>query len=678
MPLLKGNQWQPKVKLSKSLDRNCELFVIRFTNEAFQSIDKYYERLDLYRSRCWTCSVTGKNKLTYEEALLSEKMGKSRKRISKQTPKKKRELGVKPLSRSNSLNLPKEFAVPVLTKVQFSTKNLKEIIDDLRDYLIKKAKSNRVNGLPSKATLKSFICKTTKRYRYRNSPFIVKKAYIKKFNLTVKEMPKKLVSAHQDYLRKQRKSINDSAKRKANSEPGKKSKKIKTKNATKSRSKQMSGSNKNKRKDDKAKKIKRLKSGKDDAKSKVKKKKSNGNKEKKEKNKRDKSKSKIKEKKVVIVDWPIPSRDSDPLPQILGDLLMSWKFLNTFSKCIKLYPFPFDHLQLAFAQTDLTNGSPLCDLIVHSFSCLLSILFDEVPDNFQSKENLRNYRVINNHNWERAVVVYLQGMRESGITVDIPESIQYLVNNNCNRFSFSFSAFEARVQLLRVLIDLVLESVTIRQCLEDAVGDLHDLKRSWRVEKADVMKKIKENKSVNNLADSTESQINESSTPESTDDKENQMTENESKPVSVVDRAFEEQQLKRKETRFLNATSIQVSFLRHPFIGRDSSNRRYWGFDGSFPIGKLYVEDENGQWMYYCTPKELETLIMHLKSKGLKNENEKELYNNLIRDKDNLSAIMQKQIDDIRKLTECRHSARLQSILREKPYLGYENKYANQ
>ncbi|EDV25211.1 uncharacterized protein TRIADDRAFT_56923 [Trichoplax adhaerens] len=503
-------------------------------------------------------------------------MGKSRKRISKQTPKKKRELGVKPLSRSNSLNLPKEFAVPVLTKVQFSTKNLKEIIDDLRDYLIKKAKSNRVNGLPSKATLKSFICKTTKRYRYRNSPFIVKKAYIKKFNLTVKEMPKKLVSAHQDYLRKQRKSINDSAKRKANSEPGKKSKKIKTKNATKSRSKQMSGSNKNKRKDDKAKKIKRLKSGKDDAKSKVKKKKSNGNKEKKEKNKRDKSKSKIKEKK------------------------------------------------------DLTNGSPLCDLIVHC------------------------------------------------ITVDIPESIQYLVNNNCNRFSFSFSAFEARVQLLRVLIDLVLESVTIRQCLEDAVGDLHDLKRSWRVEKADVMKKIKENKSVNNLADSTESQMNESSTPESTDDKENQMTENESKPVSVVDRAFEEQQLKRKETRFLNATSIQVSFLRHPFIGRDSSNRRYWGFDGSFPIGKLYVEDENGQWMYYCTPKELETLIMHLKSKGLKNENEKELYNNLIRDKDNLSAIMQKQIDDIRKLTECRHSARLQSILREKPYLGYENKYANQ
>ncbi|EGG13273.1 DDT domain-containing protein [Cavenderia fasciculata] len=70
MPLLgkqpyELNKTKPKV--------GGEYFVVRFTNEHFKTYSEYIEALERYRQRIWSCSLTGKANLTYEEALLSEK-----------------------------------------------------------------------------------------------------------------------------------------------------------------------------------------------------------------------------------------------------------------------------------------------------------------------------------------------------------------------------------------------------------------------------------------------------------------------------------------------------------------------------------------------------------------------------------------------------------------------------
>ena len=60
-------------------------------------ISEYLNRINLYRQRVWTCKVTGKINLTYEEALVSEKRATEKVQ-----------------------QFPKELVVPALRIIQYS------------------------------------------------------------------------------------------------------------------------------------------------------------------------------------------------------------------------------------------------------------------------------------------------------------------------------------------------------------------------------------------------------------------------------------------------------------------------------------------------------------------------------------------------------------------------------
>ena len=57
------------------------MFHCEATNEVFTDYEQFFERTILCNSLVWSCSVTGKSGLTYEEAVDSEQ--KAKKRISK-------------------------------------------------------------------------------------------------------------------------------------------------------------------------------------------------------------------------------------------------------------------------------------------------------------------------------------------------------------------------------------------------------------------------------------------------------------------------------------------------------------------------------------------------------------------------------------------------------------------
>ncbi|XP_026743071.1 bromodomain adjacent to zinc finger domain protein 1A-like [Trichoplusia ni] len=72
MPLLKRKAFE-KSKASEYLRDDDEVFHCEITDEIFKDYEEYCERIILVNSMVWTCEMTGKNNLTYSEALQSEK-----------------------------------------------------------------------------------------------------------------------------------------------------------------------------------------------------------------------------------------------------------------------------------------------------------------------------------------------------------------------------------------------------------------------------------------------------------------------------------------------------------------------------------------------------------------------------------------------------------------------------
>ncbi|XP_075983251.1 ATP-dependent chromatin assembly factor large subunit [Anticarsia gemmatalis] len=72
MPLLKRKAFE-KSKASEYLRDDDEVFHCEITDEIFKDYEEYCERIILVNSMVWTCEMTGKNNLTYSEALTSER-----------------------------------------------------------------------------------------------------------------------------------------------------------------------------------------------------------------------------------------------------------------------------------------------------------------------------------------------------------------------------------------------------------------------------------------------------------------------------------------------------------------------------------------------------------------------------------------------------------------------------
>ncbi|PIK61464.1 hypothetical protein BSL78_01589, partial [Apostichopus japonicus] len=71
MPLLKRREFKP-LKPPDDLDPDEEVFVCRLTNEVFRKYDDFFKRTILCNSLVWSCSLTSRPGLTYQEALESE------------------------------------------------------------------------------------------------------------------------------------------------------------------------------------------------------------------------------------------------------------------------------------------------------------------------------------------------------------------------------------------------------------------------------------------------------------------------------------------------------------------------------------------------------------------------------------------------------------------------------
>lgn len=111
MPLLKKRPL-PIAEPPADLRPDERVWQVRFTKEIFRSYPEYLERMNLFRQRVWSCRITGKKNLTYEEALISEEQ------INKKL-----------------LEFPQMYTAYVLQMVQFSMLKLNDLVTMIADNL---------------------------------------------------------------------------------------------------------------------------------------------------------------------------------------------------------------------------------------------------------------------------------------------------------------------------------------------------------------------------------------------------------------------------------------------------------------------------------------------------------------------------------------------------------------
>ncbi|DBA80639.1 TPA: hypothetical protein ACH3X1_007887 [Trebouxia sp. C0004] len=76
MPALNEQAYE-LAKPECQVQRTDQVFLIRFTGEVFPEYELYLGKLNFYRQRQWSCQVTGKHGLTYEEAATSEQKSRA-------------------------------------------------------------------------------------------------------------------------------------------------------------------------------------------------------------------------------------------------------------------------------------------------------------------------------------------------------------------------------------------------------------------------------------------------------------------------------------------------------------------------------------------------------------------------------------------------------------------------
>ncbi|XP_059088369.1 bromodomain adjacent to zinc finger domain protein 1A-like [Tigriopus californicus] len=77
MPLLRKNPFQ-RAKPPRDLRPEEEVFFCEATKEIFRDYEEFFQRTILCNSLVWSCAITGKANLTYEEAVESERKAKKR------------------------------------------------------------------------------------------------------------------------------------------------------------------------------------------------------------------------------------------------------------------------------------------------------------------------------------------------------------------------------------------------------------------------------------------------------------------------------------------------------------------------------------------------------------------------------------------------------------------------
>lgn len=709
MPLLKR---KPFFSIEKPEDLNSEelVFQIRFTKEIFRSYNEYLKRINLYRKRVWTCKATGKDNLTYEEALVSEENASKRRK-----------------------SIPAQYVAPILNDIQFSMLNLKDLVSsiaskfqgpltegdelygrkdgrlhpckivevievaDRKQYEIEwlgdeqktrgtafaNADELTVKNPPfSKRALKSFIKDST----YRSLPWVLHDNISKKHGIST--IPpgelKSNISIQNGLIvcNRKRKKSEEAQSTKVASE-----KEI----IVYVRRCKLTSSLTGKSSD-------------------------GGNQHPEDQSTRypvDDLLVQPTAEDQLLMERPLPCRDFNVPMECVGDLLMVWDFCTSFGRLLNLSPFSLEDFENSLCYKDIT---PM--LIVEACSSLLRLLVKDNAKFSMVVENRKRRPKITQITW----IEYLSDFLE---TISAAEFATHI--STIKRGHYALLEVHIKLGIFRELVAQALETDTVKDRLDEYIEEGQALSATRRDEALDegrkrreekerrkaeaIRKGVKEEHRVKSGEGTRNGVIPESSSNEkvlsqpnhssgSSENEGDSTTKKNAKKRKVEMNTTSEdvnhpskreihklmkneiketiEMKSAKERKEFLEREIEKRFIRTSPLGKDRNHCRYWFFRRD---GRIFVESaDNTLWGYYQTKEELDALIDSMNPKGVR---ERALKKQLQKFYSKICSELQKRSKeavqrDAMEEALVRRSTRVRAPPRENPthlFLKYVNKW---
>ncbi|KAL5566356.1 hypothetical protein UlMin_029520 [Ulmus minor] len=690
MPLLKRTPFS-LAEPPKDLEPHELVYQIRFTKEIFRDYDEYLNRINSYRQRVWTCKVTGKINLTYEEALVSEKHA-----IEKVQ------------------QLPKELVVPALCIIQYSMLSLR----DLANAIAEKLQGRIFVGAELYARKDSceYLCKVLKVHkegdsvRYKVAWLDRNKKVIDTSTVNEEDLIQKKLPFSRDVLKSFiRESTYQSAPWVLHDKLAQKHG-ITTDLPEELRSKVswqngLFSCSKKKRKNENEKDL----DGKRKKKTDVSTMESNALKEDDQQNE-EPIKYPIDDLLVqpgaddpVFTDRPTPSRDSNVPMECVGDLLMVWDFCSSFGRLLHLSPYPLEYLENAICHKDGNT------ILVETHSVLLRLLIKDGGDYFHAVHKRNRKLKITLLKWTEYLCDFLE-------MIENPELRTHI--STIKRGHYGLLDAHAKLGILCELVNWALETCIIRKKLEDLIEQRQALGATRREEALEEARKKREEKERSKAESNANGVLalegveNESEHVSQNGDKakkkngrvippeqekalgkseskhsaakSNKMAKKQNVDEKVVaengdDDQKEETERRNKDQRkeYYEREMEKRLVCTNP-LGKDRHYNRYWWFRRDW---RIFVESaDSKEWGFYSSKEELDALMGSLNCKG---ERERALSKQLEKFFSRISSELQKRTKDLTHKIELedavvRRSTRVRAPPREHPadaFLRYVNKW---
>ncbi|RZC54089.1 hypothetical protein C5167_012949 [Papaver somniferum] len=627
MPLYKRKPF-PLVDSPDDLEPRDLVFQVRFTKEIFKDY------------QIWTCKVTGKANLTYEEALVSEQHAAEKVQ-----------------------QFPKELMAPVLHIIQFSTLTLRDLLVTLSRKLQER---QLVEGLELHVRKKdkSFPCKILKILE-DSDPISYEVGWIGKD----KKVTGSSVVNFNDLIRRKLPVSREVLKSFIRESTSQSSPWVIHDNLAREHGISTKPPEDSNDDDDDARKKKNKRKEPEDDNSLIRRKKAKKGvltaEEEPIKYPIDDSLVKPDADDPKFTDRPPPSRDFGVPEEYVGDLLMVWDFCSSFGRWLHLSPFSLEDFESAICHKD-TN----LNLIMESHSAFFQLLIKDEGDYFTAVQKKKRKSKVTLLNWSEYLCDFLEMKEISEFSTHIA---------TIKRGHYGLLDPHYKLAIFRELVVCALDTDAFRDRLDDSIEQQQALAAKKRGVALEEGRKRREEKLLK--AESNGKEVLNGHSLENggkvhhyengSDDKQNGSN---GKQNGCNDKENGSNS-KSKGSNDKQNGDVAEEENKHIL---DKDYNRYWFFRHE---GRLFIESSDSKhWGYYSAKEELDALMGSLNPKG---ERERALQKQLQKSYDKISLALQRRSKGIAfniALEEAvvRRSTRVHASVRDNPakaFLRYVNKW---
>uniref|UniRef100_A0A0E0KQX9 DDT domain-containing protein n=1 Tax=Oryza punctata TaxID=4537 RepID=A0A0E0KQX9_ORYPU len=618
MPLLKR---RPFLLLDppKDLNPDEKVFQVRFTNEIFQDYQEYLNRVNLYRERVWTCKVSGKSKLTYEEALVSEHHAAEK-----------------------AQQLSRELIAPVLHMIQYSTLSLTDLVNKIygilqEDFFEGLELNGRKDGSLSACKILKVIIDSgnTKMYEVGwigQDNAVTNTSVVQADDLVIRKKAHASRSMLKIYIRESTSQnspwiihANLAKKYGIRTEPPKDL--LNGQGLPKLRSGLENGTT-----DDVRKKLKKgepiddllLKPTADGP--------------------------SLSKRRPLSTDFRVPV-DS------VGDLLMVWDFCMSYGRILCLSPFSLSDLENAICHKE----SNLV-LLVELHAALFHLLIKDGGGYFTFLQNKRRKLKVTLVTWAEYLCDFLEMTSKEEFSSSL---------STVRRGHYGLVHTAVKLKILWELVDEAITTSAVRQNIDEKI----DQQQAIAASKREVASKKKQEQKLT-MEGVTEKEMSQTDAAQNVNESVNgEVVDKEGKEKKNI---YANKMGEGKVHPRHLGTEMEKQSVQSNSLGKDRYYNRYWFFRHE---GRLFVESaDSKEWGYYSTKEELDALIGSLNVKGIRERALKRQLDKLYYTISNALVKRMKDVTHKMLLEEAalRRSSRVQAQSKDNPsmsFLKYVNKW---